>query len=282
MKTKLHKSLLFLLVTVFAFQVQGQVGPLDGDGYGLFSTASQGTWKVKLKDQVGGETLFLTVNSSNKVVWAAEISGDDPTQLWVFTEHSLSVANFYITSAVSGLGVMKADVTTDDTPDLIVGAAGTQDQWQMRKMANVEADYATNGDLPGQNAIFLADDNADTPWSTATSSVRLGITPVKDATIELDGSAYAMRFKLISVLSTEEFDTSAFAMSNLVSDQLTIQGLPSNVKQIAVYSLLGQKLITKEVSSESLNVNVSSLKTGMYIVDFIGENGRFTKKIIKQ
>ncbi|PWG06736.1 T9SS type A sorting domain-containing protein [Polaribacter aquimarinus] len=85
-----------------------------------------------------------------------------------------------------------------------------------------------------------------------------------------------------STLNTEKFDLGAFSLLNPVNQELTIKGLPSNVNNISVYSLLGQKLLSREAKTESLSINVSSLKSGMYIVTFSGENGKFTRRIIKK
>lgn len=85
-----------------------------------------------------------------------------------------------------------------------------------------------------------------------------------------------------SVLSSEEFDTSSLFISNPVKNQLSIKGLPSNVKQVSVYSLLGQEVLTRNVEAQSsLTLDVSALKSGIYLVEMKGDIGTFTKKIVK-
>ncbi|SNR70883.1 Por secretion system C-terminal sorting domain-containing protein [Lutibacter agarilyticus] len=259
MKTKLHKTLLFLLVTVFALQVQGQA----------FVTGTLGTYKIKVQ----GTNLYLTQSTTtDAVTYETEVIGSD-TQLFIINDHP-DLEYYSITSKIVGKGALETLSIDTDKPALgckgnLAGGVGQQDKWNLTRGVGTQ--------------IFLESDPTDTGWDG--KSKRRFQDYAEGAPALLNGGT-AVAFDWIFVegltLSNEEFDTSAFFMSNLVNDQLTIQGLPSNVKQIAVYSLLGQKLITKEVSSESLNMNVSSLKTGMYIVDFIGENGRFTKKIIKQ
>lgn len=166
MKKTTLKILTFILITMFGFQVQGQIAPLDADGYGFFNAAdAEGTWKIKLKNQVGGETLFLTVNNDLEAVWLAEIANDDPSQLWIIKNHAdfaQGAESYYVETAVSVISgkVLKADInsassTSDVTPNLIIGDPTEQDKWQMRKFANVEPDYSSNGQLPGQNALLL-------------------------------------------------------------------------------------------------------------------------------
>lgn len=85
------------------------------------------------------------------------------------------------------------------------------------------------------------------------------------------------------VLSNESFDTSSIFIANPVNNNLSINGLSDNVSEISVFSLLGQKVLTRTVNSEStLSIDVSGLVSGVYLVKLKGDNGSFTKKIIKQ
>lgn len=86
-----------------------------------------------------------------------------------------------------------------------------------------------------------------------------------------------------STLSNERLNAASVFMSNPVKDNVSITGLTSEINQIHVYSLLGAKVLSQEVNNAaSLQMNVSGLSKGMYIVDFVGENGNFTKKLIKE
>lgn len=87
----------------------------------------------------------------------------------------------------------------------------------------------------------------------------------------------------VAVLSNDKLDDSSVFMSNPVKDNVFITGLTAEINQIHVYSLLGAKVLSQEVNNAaSLQMNVSGLSKGMYIVDFVGENGNFTKKLIKE
>ncbi|MFD0835641.1 T9SS type A sorting domain-containing protein [Mariniflexile aquimaris] len=288
MKKITLKITAFLLLTLFALQVQSQeIAPLDSDGYGFFNTTSPGTWKIKLRDQVDGETLFLTVNNNLKAVWTTELENNHPSQLWIYSEYTAGSSNFTIATAVPAIAgqVLKADVTsTGLEPDLIIGAPGVQDEMQMRKFSNIETGYASNNSLPGQNAILLASDKTGTAWATAPNNVRIGSTPVKNATIKLGQSQVALRFKFISApLSNNKFDASSIFISNPVKNQLNIKGLTDNVNKVSIFSLLGQEVLSKKVDAQSsINIDVSTLSKGMYIVELSGDSGKFTKKIIKQ
>jgi hypothetical protein len=84
-------------------------------------------------------------------------------------------------------------------------------------------------------------------------------------------------------LSADKFDTSSIFISNPVNNVLSIKGLSPNVKQVSVYSLLGKEVLTRNVETQSaINVDMSALSSGMYLVKMQGDNGSFSKKIVKQ
>ena len=65
---------------------------------------------------------------------------------------------------------------------------------------------------------------------------------------------------------------------NPVSDILSIDPR-SGIKKLAVFNLLGQKVMVKENTN---NLNVSKLKPGAYILKIVDENDSVsTKKFIK-
>ncbi len=88
-----------------------------------------------------------------------------------------------------------------------------------------------------------------------------------------------------NTLSTQRFGVNAFSISNPVNHRLTVKGATSKVKEISLYSVLGNKVLSRSLYDVKgdIKLNVSSLSTGLYIVKMTGKNGeRFTKKIIKQ
>ena len=261
MKTKLHKTLLFLLVTTFALQVQGQA--FDG---------TPGIYKIR----VNGTNLYVTAESGvTNAKYQDEVVGSDTQQFTVVAHPNGS--HFSITSQVAGVGALETTTTTTTANPTLgflgntAGGAGQQDQWNPTRGSGTQ--------------VFLESDDTGTAWEgSAKRRIQVnsgGITAGKSLFMS-GGTAVTFDWILVTALSTEDFDLSSFLMPNPVNEELAIKGIPSNVKKVAVYSLLGQEVLSREVKSEALRVDISTLKSGMYIVDFSGENGRFTKKIIKQ
>jgi hypothetical protein len=83
--------------------------------------------------------------------------------------------------------------------------------------------------------------------------------------------------------STDSFGVDAFSISNPINNQLIIKGATSKVNEISLYSILGGKVLTKIINTQSaIDLDVSSLASGLYIVEVKGDSGRFTQKLIKQ
>lgn len=278
----------FLFLSMFALQVEAQACPeiyLDPGAY-LISTC--GTTPE----------LYMTIDgATGDLVWAAEIGGDHPTQLWTIQDHVMpSGAGFVqitadLSSLSAGSWTMIVDQSTIDpansndkdfriscrTGDPISDTADANygfDQFQRRRTSGFAG--------PGNDALFVK------PLGASGGS-RYGVTPTAAGEdVLFDGAGIdGLRFVFVSalLLSTEEFDTSSVFISNPVKDELAIEGLNQNIKQITIYDLLGKEVISTnlEVDAISTNLDVSALTTGMYIVKLQGENGAsFTKKIVKQ
>lgn len=172
----------------------------------------------------------------------------------------------------------------------------------------VTLNYATGGtnkkqqlflrDISDLSTVHRFDDNEVLP-STGNSFTFMDFTSPTAGTADLVAGTYVIQSRVVvngpnydhikittnSVLSTEEFDTSSIFISNPVKDQLSIDGLTANVKQISIYNLLGQRVLLSNVedNTSSIKLDVSAFSSGMYIVKLEGENlSNFSKKIVKE
>ena len=130
------------------------------------------------------------------------------------------------------------------------------DQFQRRRTSDFGG--------PGNNALFVK--------VPGEGGSRYGVIPTAAGEDVLfnGGGIDPLEFFLIATLSNDKFDASSIFV------------LTSHVKSISIYSLLGKAVMSKEISgASSIDINTSPLTSGMYIVDFKGEGGNFTKKIIK-
>jgi hypothetical protein len=78
-----------------------------------------------------------------------------------------------------------------------------------------------------------------------------------------------------------ESNISSFTMyPNPVENELTIENM-ENVNMIEVFNIIGEKVITVDVSTTAVTINTSNLNSGVYFVAFHNESGVQTTKFIK-
>jgi len=279
----------FLLFALSALQVQGQSCPEIWDQPGVYKIATCGL----------ATELYMTINgSSGELEWAAEIaSGNalEPTQLWTIKDHRDLDPNGFveITADLSSLAAGDWTMVVDDATYAPAGADTDVRITVMNRTPYLSSEGAalygydqfqrrreTGWGGPGNNALFCK--------PPGQGNMRYRDAPAAagdDVVFSAGGAISPLRLIFVETLSTDEFDTSSVFISNPVKDELSIEGLNQSIKQISVYDLLGKQVITNNPSDDttSVNLDVSSLTSGLYIVKLEGENGQsFTKKIIKE
>ena len=88
--------------------------------------------------------------------------------------------------------------------------------------------------------------------------------------------------KFVSALSTAKFDASNIKMyPNPVKNTLNIEAKGS-IERIAVYSILGQEVMSKSPKSNATTLQTSGLQKGTYIVKSTIDGKTATSKFIKE
>ena len=256
----------FLCLTMFAFQVQAQI--VEGTNYNLINNGTGNFIKsdntnvymvdAAIADDIGYNFSFLALPDTDPVQW--------------------NIMNGY-RGAMRGAGTRQV-VHTTFQPDT-AGAEATDKHWNITSEVIDGFEVYRFEIASGGDDRFLYE-------GTDGKYYNITVAEMNDAEIAYtDGEdrSYwaAVESTIEPPLSAEEFDTSSVFISNPVSDQLSIQGLTANVNKVSVYNLLGSSMLTKIIDGEStINLNVSGLAAGMYIVKLEGSNGTFSKKIVKQ
>lgn len=117
---------------------------------------------------------------------------------------------------------------------------------------------------------------------------RYGVIPAADGDpVQFDGGGIdKIEFKRVGDLpaaNINSFGQDAFVIPNPINDQLTIKGATADVSEVSVYSVLGSKVLSQAISgSGDIELNVSNLSNGLYIVEILGNKGeRYTQKLVK-
>lgn len=97
------------------------------------------------------------------------------------------------------------------------------------------------------------------------------------------GFGQALDFTLnVETLSNEKFETNALSVHPIPTQDLLNINYNSKLETVKVYSLLGQEVLSEDPSSEDVQLNVSTLNPGIYLVKLFTENAQHSLKFIKE
>ncbi|TAF10853.1 MAG: T9SS C-terminal target domain-containing protein [Flavobacteriia bacterium] len=85
-----------------------------------------------------------------------------------------------------------------------------------------------------------------------------------------------------TILSSDNFAVSQVKLyPNPTASTLNIEAL-ANIQSIAIYNIIGQEVMTKEVNSSTISLDVSSLKSGVYVIKTMIDGNLSSTKFIKE
>lgn len=304
MKKITFKNLLFLSLCVFTLQTFAQVGFQEKVSYRLRTALpSPDDYNTSKTAPFAGQYVYPTVTAGSDALKVLLKDTNNPeTQLFQFSplegqtvEFPLGTGQMHqvynIVSSTPGNG-------TNGTGVLELNSLPSNGQ-RIRLRGNA---YPFNDDL-GKFIIRAVSGTATVSYYNIVAVATIGIDSGADRVVGPDTNYEWLNFGGIGgdvrpqfedwvfetatgdiVLSNNEFETSSISMTNPVNNNLSITGLNGNVKQISMYSILGQQVLTRKLENadSAIHINVSALKRGVYLVTINGENSSFTRKIIKE
>jgi hypothetical protein len=272
------------------------ISQLKGDGWNSFT--SDAICGIRLLSTTGGVKLYHNSINLGSGTFAGHASGTLSANLYVDTNVTgLDIRNnIFASNLVNSLAAAAktyaiysaatiAAFTTIDNNDYFI--TGTQ-----AVLGNITAtDRATLADMItgfGGNAASI---NAD-PAFTSTTDLHLTTTndlgtPIATVTTDFDGDARTatpdMGADEFAPLSVNQFsEVLGFkAYPNPVSDVLTIE-YTSDLTSVAVYNLLGQQVLAKNVNAANTQINMSELNAGTYLVKVEAGAVSKTLKVVKK
>ncbi len=231
-----------------------------------------GTYKIG----ASGQNLWMTINATGGLEWAAELPSDDPRQVWSIVDHRTPADNglLEITAYVPGVGTftMATNGVEGDHPNYTLIARPGEpvsvtpldfdysglDQFQRRK---------TTSNQGGNDALFIK-----TPWGTNSRYVTAPSAAGDPVQFGLDGSAIGkLAFRYVGLpLSADE---NVRVSSNNVYPVAGNAGVFKLVESTewTAYSISG----TVVASGNGYNIDLSAFSKGLYIIKFDG----VTKKV---
>lgn len=92
---------------------------------------------------------------------------------------------------------------------------------------------------------------------------------------------FTLTYQNAPVLGTSEFEAQRFVISpNPVAETLFITSEGSMIKQISIYSLTGERIFSDASAADQ--IDVSSLKAGLYFAEIATSEGKSIQKFIKR
>ena len=83
--------------------------------------------------------------------------------------------------------------------------------------------------------------------------------------------------KVEELQSNDQFEISP----TLTSDFVNIQSLTQDIKAVEVFDMSGNRLYSNTAVGQSIQLNMSSYTSGMYIITLSSDSGVYSKKVMK-
>ena len=144
--------------------------------------------------------------------------------------------------------------------------------------------------LPGYNSTSSWAPNSGSDWRTETidlssyanQNVKIRFVSIND----YSNSTYIDNIVVTGTLSTNrvDFDDHFTLFPNPVDDSFTVRSKQADIKKVVIYNLLGREVSTLKIDGiqQLVNINTTSLSSGVYLVRLESDLGVFHKKIVKK
>lgn len=214
----------------------------------------------EFSDQTNRQLFFIRANENGRF---ADDEEGNPQPL-----------DFFIESLLSGQGAVVYNEPTNVNTDI-----GIQ---------NLAGEEAIAAGMTEAGSWFFRNDNLwfnDVRIGTASAARRVVSS---SGNVRVTGGNPQQMFDFIEdtfdpTLSTDSNELSNnFFVSNPVNNTLSISTSITKIKEVKVFSLLGKSVLSKSYNALSkVDLNISNLSAGVYVVKIDSDKGSFTTKVLK-
>lgn len=135
----------------------------------------------------------------------------------------------------------------------------------------------------GSNTAGISFDRAGNLYVISNTSERLGVWALPKADNQFTTPAPSGQIITITSLNPIKDQGEMIKVyPNPAVDQLTVESKSSNIEKIALYDLKGSLLYSESSNTNRVNLSVSTLQPGVYILKVKTTEGTVTKRIMKQ
>ena len=208
----------------------------------------------------------------------AGVAKDD----WLFTPPISGVANADYTVTIT-YNAVDFNATANESFDLVITDTPSSTAITQSTIGSYSGITQSGlfGDTGGNDLITQA--YSSTAVYTAPADGDFHVAIHANTTAANSDVFFILSIELTETLSVEEFDRNNFTYSyNKNTDQLTIESSNLPFDGIVLYSILGQKVIKRQLSETNEVIDMSSLTDGIYLATVTINGSNKTLKVIKQ
>ncbi len=250
----------------------------QNDSAGTFSPARAAYEFYEIQSQIGSGDLVLNELMASNDLTAYDQSGesDDWIEIYNTTEFDISTAGLYLTD----------DITNQDKwamPNAVIPADGYMIVWadEDSEQGNDHANFklsSSNGEFVG---MYYGDGTLidSVSFGAQTTDIAYGRLPNGSGPWVTMEPTYNGNNNFTSVEQLEELEATLYP--NPTSGSFFIRFHEPSTSIIEVYSVDGKLLSRQSFNSgSSIQVDVSNLKSGLYLVSISTESSATTKRLI--
>lgn len=135
----------------------------------------------------------------------------------------------------------------------------------------------------GANSAGLAFDRAGNVYVISNTSERLGVWALPKADNQFTTTASAGQRLIVvhtGIENVKDISSMIQVYPNPAIDNVRINSVGTNLQQVSVYDLKGRNVITENVNSNEINLSVSDLSSGIYILKVKTNEGTAVKRLM--
>ncbi len=209
----------------------------------------------------------LEIITSGTPQWYA----DETSNVVLTSDTALTTGTYYVSQTVVGCESPRTAVTVTVTEVTMPTGEATQEFVAGETIADL--------DVTGTDVMWFSDAELTVMIET-TTELEDGMTYYAVSN-NGDCSSEALAVTVEEVLKTAVItDTKFTHYPNPVEDVLNIE-YKENITSVAVYNVLGQMVMERSVNAANVQVNMSTLSAGTYIVKVASDNKTASFKVVK-
>lgn len=179
------------------------------------------------------------------------------------------------------------NVVINDNTDPVLSCPGDQ----TKEVASGESYYTVSGtefDLTESSdncGIASTSNDFNDAASLSGAQLPIGTTTITWTVTDKSGNTATCSFDITVSNATGKNDVDADGIKIYpvpANAGIHIESTRTTIEKLEIYDVTGKLLLKKKINANYAKIDISSLEKGMYLMNITNQNGRITKKLLKQ